>query len=47
MLALFKLDGIALDFAAADLIALPLVIAFLVYRNRRRKRGGKKPGSGV
>jgi hypothetical protein len=47
MLALLKLDGIALGFAGADLIALPVVIAILVFRNRRRKRAGKEPGSGV
>ena len=29
MLALLKLDGIALGFAGADLIALPVVIAIL------------------
>jgi hypothetical protein len=47
MLALLKLDGIALGFAGADLIALPLAIAFQVIRNRRKKRAGKEPGSGV
>ena len=47
MLALLKLDGIALGFAVADLIALPVVIAILVIRNRHKKRAGKGPDVGV